>query len=340
MLNVLSSEGLAMLEGDTLVVGDTHISDRVSSRHIDYFRDCQEFLMQITNSIIEHKIKVLILTGDLVGRTNEKNLASREVLLYFMKVIQQWNDLTGGNVYVVRGNHDISGKMTDFDMFVSLGLLKMAPHIDASGVRFHLVNYGEHTRDLAIEDSLMNVVVGHSEFHVEGKTDWFFRSHEAVNVASLNNFYGVDMIVGGHIHKPSPSVVETSIKDKSIKLFYLGCGTRPAYDRNIWDKCFGLKFSSDDTTTELTQIDYNLRPVSEIFHPTLVEEDVYQDFEEEPQLDSFSIEELQNILGDLNKYNLIGDANYRDQIKSYGRLDEDATNIALAYIDKVEGEFK
>lgn len=322
---------------NTLIIGDIHVSDRVSVRHVDYFRDCKYFLDKVTNLIVEKQIKALILTGDLIGRTNEKNLASREALTYLAVTFQKWNELTGGNVFVVRGNHDIAGKMTDFDVFSHLKLFKMASFVDVQGVRYHLVNYGEHDRQLEISDTLTNIVIGHSEFHVDGKTDWFFRSKEAVDVSSLSNFEGVEMIIGGHIHTPSPKIVSTSINGKPIQLFYLGCGTRPAYDKNIWETCFGMLIKSDENHTDMEQINIDLLPSSETFIATLDDEDIQEQYQDILESDSkFSIDELQEILGTLNTFNLMGDTGYKEKIQHYGRLDKDATDIALHYIDLAE----
>lgn len=321
----------------TLIIGDIHVSDRISARHVDYFRDCKFFLEKVTQLIIEHEITVLILTGDLIGRTNEKNLASREALTYLAVTFQKWNELTNGNVFVVRGNHDISGRMTDFDVFSHLRLFKMASYVDVQGTRFHLVNYGEHERPLEMSDDLTNVVVGHSEFHIDGKTDWFFRSREAVDVASLSNFEGVEMIIGGHIHTPSPRIVSTSINGKQIQLFYLGCGTRPAYDKNIWETSFAMLVKSDEVMTDFDQINIDLLPIEDTFVKTIVDEEVKETYEDVlSEEEQFSIDNLREVLSTLNTYNLMDNVNYKERIEHFGRLDADATKTALHYIELAE----
>lgn len=320
------------------IVGDLHISDKYSGRHVDYFQDCVDFLNNITEEMKKNEVTHLILTGDLIGRTTEKNLQSRETLMYFMKVLQVWNDMTGGNVYSVRGNHDFSEKLTDFEMFVTLGLIQTANFIDVGSIRFHFMDYGEHDRAIEYNEDKYNVAVMHTELHVEGITSWFFRSPEGVDLSSLENLYGVDLVIAGHIHNPSVRMVTTTIKDKDISLFYPGNGTRPKYDRNIWTKCFGILFDTDDVDVSMGTVEFDLKPADEIFRST------YEDVEEEEIVDDstpmFNIEELSTILNQLNHYSIIGDSDYKTQITQLGGIDKEAVELALQYIEVVESEMK
>lgn len=323
-----------------LVVADLHLSDKYSGRHVDYFRDCIEFLEKITETIKVYKITHLILTGDLFGRTTEKNLQSRDSLLYVMKVFQVWNQMTNGNVYSVLGNHDISHKLTDFQLLVSLGLLKRVPFVDVGAVRFHLIDYGDHKRAVDIDSSKYNVAVMHANLQIEGITTWFRGGNDGVELSSLDNLYGVDFVISGHIHNPSIRLVETSIKDKTVQLFYPGNGTRPKYERDLWDKCYGVILettATDDVNFKL--VEYKLRPVEEVFQLTY--EDVSTE-EEESISDApiIDIQQLSAILEELKNYNLLGESDYKTQIKKLGGIDKEAVDLALQYIEMVEGELK
>lgn len=321
-----------------LIIGDLHISDKYSGRHVDYFRDCIDFLADVTEEIKKNSVTHLILTGDLVGRTTEKNFQSREALLYFMQVLQVWNQLTHNQVYACRGNHDMGQHLTDFEVVKALGYLKQADYLDLGFIRFHLLNYGDHNRSLTIDPQRYNVAVTHTELHVDGLTSWFFRSKEAVDLASLKNFSGIDLVVGGHIHRPSLRMVSTTIDGHDIQLFYPGNGTRPAYDSNLWDKCYGVLLSSDETQVSLGQVTFQLKPVEESFSSTF--DDLANSDTEEEDQPLYDVAQLAEILKQLNDYNLVGEGDYKTQLKRLGGLDQAAVNLALRYIEQVEGEMK
>lgn len=325
-----------------LVVGDLHISDKVSKVHKDYLAVCIDHLTEITNVIREKKVTHVLLLGDLIGRTTERNLQARETLMYLMKVLQTWNALTNNNVYSVRGNHDYATHLTDFEIFVSLGLIKTPSQLDIGSVRFHFVNYGEVRRPLDIHPEFYNVALTHDELHIAGVTSWFIRSKEAVDVETLDNFYGVSLILGGHIHTPSPKMVETQIKDKSVSLMYLGNATLPTYERSPWEFSYGVYFETDETKVEIGQHSFKVPPHDELFTRHLKDEE-----EEEEELEGLldanvpvlDVEQLSQILSELNDYNLMGDADYKTQIKRLGGIDKDGVALALEYVEKVEYDF-
>lgn len=322
-----------------MIVGDLHISDRYSGRHVDYFRDCTEFLAMVTEEMEKNQVTHLILTGDLIGRTTEKNLQSRDSLLYFMKVLQVWNQMTNGNVYSIMGNHDISQKLTDFQLFVSLGLIKKADYLDIGAVRFHMIDYGDYKRQITLDESKYNVAVMHTNLQIEGVTNWFRGGNDGVELSSLENLYGVEFVVAGHIHDPSIRVVETSIRDKSIQLFYPGNGTRPRYDRNLWDKCYGLIFETDaNDDVSLATVEFKLRPVEDVFQSTF--DDIEEDEEVIGDAPVINIEQLSEILEELKNYNILGETDYKTQIIKLGGIDKEAVDLALHYIELVEGEMK
>lgn len=323
-----------------LVIGDLHISDKFSSKHVDYFQDCIDFLAEITAIIKEKGITHVIHTGDLIGRTTEKNLKSRDSLTYMMSVLKYWNELTDGNVYSVRGNHDYSATTTDFEMFETLGFLKTADHIDIGAMRLHLINYGEHKRKIDFREDVYNAAVMHTNLQVEGVTTWFEGGHDGVELSSLENLYGVELVIAGHIHNPSERTVTTSIRDKSISLFYPGNGTRPRKERNLWDYCYAVLFDTDDEDVAIGQIEFKLRPKDEIFieaEVDILDED--ENEEEQLQVGKFNREDLADIMSQLKDYNLMGDADYKTQLKKLGGIDKDAVDLALSYIEAVEGEF-
>lgn len=320
-----------------LIIGDLHISDKYSGRHVDYLRDCIEFCKQITDEIVKRNVTHLFLTGDIFGRTTEKNLQYRETLLLMMQQFKQWNELTNGNVYSARGNHDYNDTLTDFEVFVSMGFIKTADYVDVGAIRFHLIDYGEHNREIDLDENLYNVAIMHTNLQIEGITTWFQGGNDGVELSSLENLYGVELVVAGHIHNPSVRLVTTSIRDKDISLFYPGNGTRPKYDVNIWNMCFGVMFETDGVDVNMATIEFKLRDGGEIFNKTYDEVEEDEIITDEPM---FDIEQLSEIMQQLNDYNLLGEGDYKSQIIKFGGVDKEAVDLALGYIDKVEGEMK
>lgn len=327
-----------MSEYRPLIIGDLHISDKYSGRHVNYLENCIEVIQLITEKMRENKVTHLILTGDIIG-LSEKNLVRRDTLLYFMKVLQKWNDMTNGNVYSIRGNHDFGSKLTDFEVFTSLGLIKSVDNLDIGGIRFHLIDYGEETRQIEVDKDRYNVAIMHNNMQIEGVTTWFRGGKDGVEVSSLNNLYGVELIVAGHIHNPSVRMVMTSIRDKDIHLFYPGCPTRPTYDRDIWEKCFGVLFNTNDEgDVSLGQVVFELKPASEIFANTYA--DIEDEVIEEDTEPTYSLEELSSILAELQNYNIASGEDYKAQIRRVAGIDKEAAELALNYLEKAENKLK
>lgn len=329
-----------------LCIGDLHISDKPSGKHRDYFGSCTDILSNITDTIRERKVTHLVLTGDLIGRTTEKNFQTREALVYFMKVLQLWNDLTNGNVFSLIGNHDMSEVTPDFEHLALLGYIKVIDSLEFDVLKCHMFNYGDHTRQIQVNPNKYNVAFMHTELHVEGATGWFFRSQEGVELSDLENLYGVAMVIAGHIHNPSVRVLETSIRDKSIKLFYPGNPTRPKKD-NTWTEAYGVLYSGTGDDLEFEKIVYELEPLETFFAKT------YADAEDEVVLadnndaegaeevaSKLNLSDLSEILNQLTKYNLADGVDYEKQISILAGEDKLAAQLAISTIKMMEAKLK
>lgn len=324
------------MESNILIIGDLHISDRFSGRHIDYFQNCFDCLDMIEKSIDENNITHLICLGDWIGiGLAEKNLKERSSLLRLIKVLQRWNQKLKGNVYSLRGNHDIGKSMTDYDFFVSIGLLKNVKELDIGSCRFHMFNYGEETRQVNIDENKYNIGCFHTNLLIEGLTTWY-RGGVGVELSTLDNLYGISTAIAGHIHNPSARMVSTSIRDCDISLFYPGCPTRPRYEPNMWDSCYGVVFTTDENTTSMNVITYNLKPFDEVFRN--LNEQTEEEMEEETA--PFDLDALNEILNELQMFNLNSGQDYVSQIKRVAGIDTVAAEIALKYLEIAESEFK
>lgn len=323
-----------------LILGDLHISDRYSGKHVDYWQNCVDVLNMLTKEIESGGYTHVYLLGDLVGMT-DKNMKTRDGLLYLMRVLQHWGNIVKGNLYSVRGNHDIGGKLTDFEMFVSLGLIKTVPFVDMGCLRMHLIDYGDEHREISKNDAYKNgynIALMHYNLQVEGKTTWF-RAGDGVELSSLNNLAGVDIVVCGHIHNTAPGMVSTSIGNDTVNLFYPGCPTRPKWDKNIWNNAYGVIVTVDDDTNNVALDLHNfaLKPAKEIFKTSIDEADVAE-LEEDNGVD---IGVLTSILEELSNYNIAnGVLDYKGKIRQLAGLDKDAADLAIQYIETVENDFK
>ncbi len=327
---------LFLTTSKVLVIGDLHISDRFSGRHINYLENCFDCLDLIEKTIIDKKITHLICLGDWIGiGLAEKNLKERRTLLRLIQVLQKWNKLLNGNVYSLRGNHDIGKNMTDFDFFVTMGLLKNIPQLDIGTCRFHLFNYGEETRTIYVDHNKFNIGCFHTNLLIEGLTTWY-KGGVGVELSSLKNLYGISMAIAGHIHNPSLRLVSTSINDSKVSLFYPGCPTRPRLEPNMWDKAYGVIVTIDDFDTQIDLTEFPLKPLEEVF--TTLEEDPVKAMEDEETV-PFDLETLNEILNELQYFNVNSGQDYVSQIKRVAGIDKVAADIALKYLEDAESQF-
>lgn len=325
------------MENKVFIGSDLHISDRYSGRHVNYLQNCFNILQMYTDEIEKNKVTHIILTGDLVG-LREKTLKTREMLLYMMQVLQKWNTMTNGNVYSISGNHDFGSALTDFEVFVSMGLVKKLVQLDVGSVRFHGLDFGYLNRAINVDPDKYNIAITHDDIQVEGITTWYRGGGKGTELSSLTNLKGVELVVAGHIHEPSPRMVSTSIEDEEISLFYTGCPTRPKKD-NLWDKSFAILVNTDENDVSLGQVTFNLTPANELFKDTYDDSDdeVGDLIDDNPMV---NIEELSKILSELQTYNIGGGGDYKSQIMRVAGIDKEAAELALSYVEKVEMELK
>lgn len=322
-----------------LVFGDLHISDRVTGKHKNYLENCFTVLNDIRDIIRKEQPSAVVFLGDLVG-TVERNLKNREVLATFCKFFKEIEQ--NSTVFVVRGNHDY-GDYTDYQFLEDLGMMNTSANSDGffdyfatessvePEIRFHLVDYSSETRELDIlTGSTSNVVLAHNNFTIQGITNWY-QEHDGIELSRLTNFHGVDMVVTGHIHNPSPEIVATDmVSGGSCALFYPGCPTRPSRDKNLYTSCW-YAFFRYNPTTQQTDYDAKLFPLRSI-------DDVF--FTDDTFVDEMSDEDIENMnrnanlkatLDDIIKCRILtGDV--IQQVKLIPDASEAAVTLACTYL--------
>lgn len=261
-----------------LVFGDLHLSATYQGEHKAYLYECYRNMETIRNRVKDTRPCAIIFEGDLIGVT-ERNLKDRQFLMRVLMFFSDLNEVTNGNVFTVKGNHDV-GDFSDFDFLIGLGLIKNPRYVDFYGVdsdknsnlevRFHFVNWGEEGRKLDLlkdEDLVSNIVIGHNDYYIEGVTNWY-SSKAGVKLKSLKNFKGVDIIFSGHIHTASDEILYTDIDGERIGLVYTGSPSRTA---ERVDDCIYITVSygnhdGDDWYTSFDENLFGLQPASEVFY--------------------------------------------------------------------------
>lgn len=324
-------------------IGDIHFSDVFKGKHISYIENCSWVLKQITNKLKEERPAALTLAGDLIGWT-ETNIKDREMLSLFIRVLKEWNQICP--VYCLRGNHDIKG-YPDFNLFAELGLIITSTACggyfdyyanetdEIPQARYHMLDYKSEGRklDLHSNPEVSNIALVHNNFTVSGATNWY-QEHDGIELAMQTNLYGVDLVIAGHIHNPSPNIISTTLGDKQCMLFYPGCPTRPIKDKNIWESCWYLHVKYDEAAKacDIIPEEFKLRPSSEIFYS---DEDFIDDEEktEDDIQEELRKENLKTILGDLMKYRMQG-GNLYNQIDIIPNASQEAKDKAKEYLQK------
>lgn len=317
-------------------IGDLHFYDGQTKSHKDYHANCLDCMNRYTEEFERTKPDYIFMAGDLIG-LSERVMRTRVGLTEFIAYMKKWSDICNGNLYSVAGNHDYTKgeNMADFDFITFLGTIKQSRYIDVNGARIHMVNYGAEREPLDIADDKFNIALTHADLQIDGATTWFHASDEAIQLSSLKNFKGVGLVLGGHIHNPSPRTVTTSIEDKEVSLVYLGCAARPKR-KDTWTGVYvAYADCMDNGAINLDLSIVNLKPCDEIFNPVVARDtEEYEDvLEDKPVVD---IELLTKILDELSPALMSSEYDYRTQIKKMAGIDTEAAELAISYIDKAD----
>lgn len=319
--------------GKIFVFGDLHLSSTFEGQHINYLEESLSNMWKIRDMVLEQKPSAVFFLGDIIG-VRERNIRDRrffrEVVLFFKALY----DATGGNVYSVKGNHDF-GDYSDFDLLIGLGYLRNPDYVDymrPSGleVRFHFVNYGYEKKNIRIADNASNVILCHADIQIPGVTTWY-TTKEGYELSSLKNWYGVDLIIAGHIHTPSREVALTTIDGATTGLFYVGSPSRVA---ERFDDCWYMVFeyNSNVGTTDYQSLLFGLKPASEVFYPK-------DSFAEEKELSEEDIrtESLTNIVKEVMEGRM-ATGDLFGQIRRMPGASDRVKDIACEYLQKALDE--
>lgn len=337
-------EGFTVKGGKVLVFGDLHLSAQYKGTHNDYYQSCIKVMLRILEIVEkEGDVGAVFLLGDVFG-VKERNIRDFNFRLLVTSFFQQLNIRARGNVFSVRGNHDF-GDSPDFYHFEQINLLKNPDYVDyyaPSGgvpeVRFHFVNYGYEDRklDLGTDPNTGNVVLAHNDFQIPGLTAWY-GGENVIELKKHTPFVGIDLVLSGHIHTPSPELLPFHIGDAAAMdggdaahLFYLGCPTRVS---ERIDDCYYAVFevNEENANTDFNLKEFGLWPVEEEF---LSAEGTVDEVLSETEVEDASTRERRTKFYEELRDNSILGGDVRSQIEAMPDTTDRIRSIALEYYDK------
>lgn len=247
-----------------LVTGDMHLSSKNYGSHINYPGESLEMFQFVTECLANNDCGMLIGLGDFTyGRFHDLDYR-----LAIEEELTKQNELTNGNRYELKGNHDkLTSGTSEWEFYVKKGLLKNVPYIDTPCARLHLVNFGEEFNELAIDHSKKNIVFGHNYFKY--KSTLLPNYGEAIILDDFKTWQYVDLIITGHIHDIITCkgyIIGDGPNQKEIPVLYLGCPNRPSYKKQDLDtqgKFLILDCSGEQISIQ--ELLFDLPPIEDVF---------------------------------------------------------------------------
>ena len=324
-----------------VAIGDLHFDDVYQGRHISYWENVIDVTERIRAIIATEKPDVVLYVGDLIGvRRGVATLRDRNALLYLIQFLKEHP-----NVVILKGNHDY-GEVSDYEFLAQIGVFKSSKQINnvielthpraIKPVYIHCIDYGQEYEPIQIREDAYNIGAVHNEFYVNGK-EFAINSKGAIELSSMKNFFGLDLIASGHIHEPS-ALIDFNFQDGFDSAFVnLGCPTRPKHNEmynHTW--YLVLEFQPTEGTESydlgMRLEALNLKAYHEVFRP---KEDFLEEQEDE-DLDEFSgIQKgrLAEILGSLVTTNM-GSDDFFAQIDSIPIASPQSKDMAKQYLRK------
>lgn len=214
-----------------LIYGDIHLSDRNYGSHKEYPKESLYYFKNITKVAEEIGATHIIGLGDFTyGRFR--------TLEYRKEVedeLDKQNSLTGGNRYELKGNHDSATYgMTEYEYYLSSKKLKSSINLSIGNLNLMMIDYNKHRtkehKGLYVDETKTNIVLMHDFFKFSNTNIADYG--QAYILDNFEPWYGVDYIIGGHIHNHEifrGKISKDNKVEKETVVHYLGCPCRPSY---------------------------------------------------------------------------------------------------------------
>ena len=218
------------------IYGDIHLCSKNYGAHKDYAKESIEYFSRITEIADKRKLTHLIGCGDFsYGRFH-----TLEYRLAVERELEKQYSIVKGNRWELQGNHDIDTKgILERDYYIEKGLLKPSENLNVGCLNITMVDYGKtKTTSMNIIDSedRYNLVIAH-DYYKFTKTQ-LPNFGKAIELDTLSEWYGTDILVCGHIHKIlnfSGYITKGDLAHE-CQVSYLGCMTRPAFREGFLDE--------------------------------------------------------------------------------------------------------
>lgn len=255
-----------------LIYGDLHLSSKNYGAHRDYPKDSLESLRKVTREALNYKPTHIIGLGDFTyGRFNSLEYRSE-----VEKELETQYNITDGRRYELKGNHDsASYGMTEFEYYILKGMIKPATNLTIGDFHFTMVNYGEHKETVPNigDENSTNFLLMHDYFKFQETNIPDYG--KAIELDHFENWYGVDYIIGGHIHN-SEVFEGLMLRQESdgqthghkVLVDYLGSMSRPAYREGHTDEVGHILEITlyDNGEFKYDRLDIELPPLAETFN--------------------------------------------------------------------------
>lgn len=299
--------------------GDTHIEDVYRGEHVNYQENCYWVMNKRLEIVRNEEFDLYVDTGDFIGVRN--NISRLEDRVMLRRTAQFLEDLKIPRV-INTGNHDLFGNdhNNDYLLLSSLGYFYTPDQIaddngnivrlvsdfnDEDGnpyeIYIHFVKYGDEYKKLNPIKDAVNVAVTHNDFRIGALS--YTQNPEAIDLIDHEPFFGMDIIVNGHIHNPSSRETFKTRNGMDCTFINLGCMTRPKKSEN-YDKVFyvnvGIRPNAVTGEPEpyFSEKLIQLKPADEIFVKRTGAEAITQTIKNDLEEDGLS--EVLDVLRDFN----------------------------------------
>lgn len=219
--------------GKILIYGDIHLSSKSYGMHRDYPNESLHYFKKISDIAENENVTHIIGTGDLTyGKFN--TLEYRDAV---EEELRRQYKQTNGNRYEVKGNHDsATNGMTEYEFYVKNGLIKKSCNIDIGNLHITMVDNSRVSftePNIVTGGNNVNVIIAHD--YLKFRDTRLPNFGAAIELDNISNWYGVDYIICGHIHKilAFKGKIFNNNYGHDVTVHYPGCMSRPAWDDNL-----------------------------------------------------------------------------------------------------------
>lgn len=248
--------------------GDIHLCSKNYGAHRDYAKESLEYFTRITEIAEKRNLTHLIGCGDFsYGRFH-----TLEYRLAVEKELEKQFKITNGNRWELEGNHDTDGKgLLERGYYIQKGLIRASENFSVGCVNITMVDYGKTMTapvNIIDEENKYNILVAHDYYKFDKVNLPNFG--KAILLDTLDRWYGMDIMVCGHVHKimDFSGYVTKGDMAHECQVTYLGCMSRPSFREGFLDNVGRVLVVTvyDDDTIDLNFEEVKLWAIEDSFN--------------------------------------------------------------------------